>query len=139
MSNGSGMRGWGTALLRIIVGVVFLMHGAQKFSMGFGNVSEFLGSLHIPVPFVAAILLTLVEFLGGISLIVGLLTRYVASLLAIDMLVALITFHVKNGFFADKAGVEFPLVLLAACINLIFAGAGALGVDTLRKKSGSTV
>lgn len=139
MSNGSGMRDCGTAVLRIVVGVVFLMHGAQKFSMGFGNVSEFLGSLHVPAPFVAAIVLTLVEFLGGISLIIGLLTRYVAALLAIDMTVAIITVHLKNGFFAGKGGFEFPLVLLAACINLIFAGAGAVGVDTLRKKPRSSV
>lgn len=133
MNNGSGLRSWGVTLLRLAVGVIFLMHGGQKFSMGFHNVGEFLGSLGIPLPAVAAIVLTLVEFIGGIALIFGLLTRYAAALLCVDMLVALITYHAKNGFFVPK-GVEFPLLLLIANINLVLAGAGALGIDRLRKK-----
>lgn len=134
MSNGSGLRSWGIALLRVTVGVIFLMHGGQKLFMGFHNVAGFLGSLGIPWPNLAAIVLTAVEFLGGIALILGLLTRCATTLLAIDMLVALLTYHVKNGFFLPK-GVEFPMLLLVANINLMLAGAGALGVDTLRKKA----
>ena len=134
MSNGSGLQSCGLAALRIVVGVIFLMHGGQKFGMGFHNVAGFLGSLGIPLPTLAAIVLTLAESFGGIALILGLLTRYAAALLAIDILVALITFHIKNGFFAQSGGVEFPLLLLVANINLVLAGAGALGVDTLRKK-----
>lgn len=133
MSNGSGLQSCGLAALRIVVGVIFLMHGGQKLFMGFHNVAGFLGSLGIPLPTFAAIVLTAVEFLGGIALILGLLTRYFAALLAIDMLVALITYHVKNGFFMPN-GVEYPMLLLVANINLVLAGAGALGVDTLRKK-----
>jgi putative oxidoreductase len=134
MSNGSGVQSWGVTLLRLVVGVIFLMHGGQKFFMGFHNVAEFLGSIGIPWSNLAAIVLTTVEFLGGICLVLGLLTRYVAVLLAIDMLVALIAVHMKNGFFSSKGGVEFPLLLLVAAINLILAGAGALGVDTIRKR-----
>jgi putative oxidoreductase len=134
MSNGSTPQSWGIALLRVLVGITFLMHGGQKLFMGFHNVAGFLGSVGIPLPTLAAIVLTLVEFVGGIALILGLLTRYVAALLAVDMLVALITFHAKNGFFASKGGVEFPLLLLVANINLMLAGAGALGIDTLRRK-----
>lgn len=133
MSNGSGLRSWGVTLLRLVVGVIFLMHGGQKLSMGFHNVAGFLGAVGIPIPTLAAIVLTLVEFLGGIALILGLLTRYAAALLAIDMLVALIAVHAKNGFFASRGGVEFPLLSLVANINLIVTGAGALGLDTLRK------
>lgn len=133
MSNGSGLRAWGLTLLRLVVGVIFLMHGGQKFSMGFQNVAGFLGSLGIPMPTIAAIVLTVVEFIGGIALILGLFTRYAAALLCVDMLVALITYHAKNGFFVPK-GVEFPLLLLVANINLVLAGVGALGIDTLRHK-----
>lgn len=133
MSNGSGLRSWGVTLLRLVVGVIFLVHGGQKFSMGFHNVAGFLGSLGIPMPTFAAIVVTLVEFIGGMALILGMLTRYAAALLCVDMLVALITYHAKNGFFVPK-GVEFPLLLLAANINLVLAGGGALGIDTLRKK-----
>ena len=134
MNSGSGLQSCGLAALRIVVGVTFLMHGGQKLFMGFHNVAGFLGSLGIPQPTLAAIVLTLVEFVGGIALILGLLTRYAAALLSIDMLVAIITVHAKNGFFSSKGGVELPLLLLVANIDLMLAGAGALGVDTLRKK-----
>ncbi len=130
------MRSWGVALLRIVVGIIFLMHGGQKFSMGFHNVAGFLAPLGIPLPTLSAIVLTLVEFLGGIALIVGLLTRYAAAALAIDMAIAIVTVHLKNGFFANKGGFELPLVLLAATICLMLSGAGALGVDTLGSKTG---
>jgi len=133
MNNEWDLRSWGVALLRVIVGVIFVMHGWQKLSWGFHNVAEFLGSLGIPQPTLAAVLLTTVEFLGGIALILGLLTRYVAGLLAIDMLVAIMTVHIKNGFFLPK-GVEYPLLLLTANINLMLAGAGALSVSAVRKK-----
>jgi putative oxidoreductase len=133
MNGGSGLRSWGLTLLRSVVGVIFVMHGWQKLSWGFQNVAGFLGSVGIPLPTVAAVVLTMVELLGGIALILGMLTRYVATLLAIDMLVALIAVHIKGGFFAPK-GVEFPLLLLAANLSLILAGAGALSVSAFRKK-----
>jgi len=133
MNSGSGLQSCGLAALRIVVGVIFLMHGGQKLFMGFHNVAGFLASLGIPLPTLAAIVLTAVEFIGGIALILGLCTRYAAALLSIDMLVALITYHVKNGFFMPN-GVEYPMLLLVANINLMLAGAGAMGVDTLRKK-----
>jgi putative oxidoreductase len=133
MNTGSGLRSWGVTLLRLVVGVIFVMHGWQKLSMGFQNVAGFLGSVGIPLPTLSAVVLTIVELLGGIALILGVLTRYVAALLAIDMLVALVAVHIKGGFFAPK-GVEFPLLLLVANIYLILAGAGALSVSGLQKK-----
>jgi putative oxidoreductase len=133
MNNGRELRSWGLTLLRVVVGVIFVMHGWQKLSMGFHNVAGFLTSLGIPMPTLAAVLLTIVEFVGGIALILGALTRYFAALLAIDSLVAIITFHLKNGFFMPS-GVEFPLLLLAANLNLMLAGAGALSVSAFRKK-----
>jgi putative oxidoreductase len=133
MNNGWELRSWGLTLLRVVVGVIFVMHGWQKLSMGFHNVAGFLTSLGIPMPTLAAVLLTIVEFVGGIVLILGVLTRYFAALLAIDVLVAIITVHAKNGFFAPK-GVEFPLLLLVANLNLMLAGPGALSVSAFRKK-----
>src|SRR5215475_11468550 len=79
MSNSSDvLRSWGLTLLRVAVGVIFVAHGGQKFFMGFSNVAGFLGGIGIPYPTGAAILLTAVEFLGGLALIGGVLTRYVA-------------------------------------------------------------
>jgi len=134
MSNGSSFRTCGIAVLRIVVGVVFLMHGWQKFSMGFHNVGGFLESLRIPIPQLAAVVLTLVEFFGGIALIVGFLTRGVALLLAFDMAVAILTVHIKHGFFSSGGGIEFPLTLLAANLCLLFSGAGPISVDSFMGK-----
>jgi putative oxidoreductase len=130
----NNVRPWGITLLRVVVGVIFVMHGWQKLSMGFDHVAGFLGSIGIPLAKFAAVVLTFVELIGGVALILGLFTRYVAALLAIDMLVALIRVHAPNGFFAPK-GVEFPLLLLVANINLILHGRGALSLGGLRKKA----
>jgi putative oxidoreductase len=125
MNNGTQlMRSWGITLLRITIGAVFVAHGGQKFFMGFHEVAEFLGSLEIPQPTPAAILLTAVEFFGGLAMILGILTRYVAIMLAFDMAVAIIMFHWRNGFFTAQNGIEFPLVLLVANLTLILSGGG---------------
>jgi putative oxidoreductase len=84
----------------------------------------------IPLPAVAAVVVMVVEFVGGILLITGLATRLPAAFLAIDMLVAILLGHAKGGFF-NPAGVEFPLTLLAACICLALSGGGAASLKRL--------
>jgi putative oxidoreductase len=127
-----GVRGWGLTVLRIVVGMVFLVHGSQKLLvMGFGGVAGFLSSLGVPAPGLFAVIVTLVEVLGGLALILGLLTRLAAILLALDMLVAILTVHLPNGFFASDGGYEFPLVLVASCVALAVAGAGEAALDRL--------
>lgn len=122
---------YGLALLRIGVGMVFFMHGYQKlFLMGPSGVAGFFGSLGIPAPVLAANLVTGVELLGGLSLILGLGTRFVTVPLAIDMLTAIATVHAKNGFFLPN-GVEFTLTLLLANVALFTTGPGALAIDHL--------
>jgi putative oxidoreductase len=133
MSNGSN-RHWGLTVLRVMVGTVFLAHGAQKiFVFGFHGVAGAFAGMGIPVPAVSSALVAVVELLGGIALIAGFLTRWAAALNGIDMVVAILLVHLKHGFFAPM-GVEYPLTLLAACIVLAVVGPGAGSVDGLLAK-----
>ena len=124
-SNSEMLRSWGTTLLRVVVGAVFVAHGVQKLFIGFTNLGDYLMSAGIPYPTIAAVVLTLAELLGGIAMILGVLTRYVAVVLAFDMAVAIITVHWKNGFFMPN-GYEFAMVLLAVNIFLVLSGGGAV-------------
>jgi len=130
MNNSQSTQNWGLLVLRVIVGLVFAVHGAQKLLLfGINGTAGFLGSLGIPLPEVAAIVVILVELVGGLALLIGLGTRYVAALLAVNMAVALLTVHLPNGFFVDGGGFEFVLVLLAATIFFALHGGGSLAVD----------
>jgi len=134
MNNTSSSPSWGTTVLRVIVGVVFLVHGSQKlFSFGFSGVTAFFTHAGIPLPVVSAPLVTLVEFLGGLALILAVGTRIAALLLACDMLGAIVFVHFKNGFFMPT-GYEFALTMLAANLSLALTGPGAASVDRLIAK-----
>ena len=123
-------RGWGLTVLRVIVGVVFFVHGFQKlFAMGIGGVAGFLGQVGVPAPGLFAVVVTLVELLGGLALVLGLFTRVAAISLSVDMLVATLTVHLSAGFFVSDGGYEFTLVLLAASAALAIAGPGEAALD----------
>ena len=125
------LQGWGIALLRVVVGIVFTMHGGQKlFVVGFGGVAGFLGQVGVPAPMLSAVVVTLVEFLGGLALLAGFLTRWAAIPLSIDMVVAILTVHLPGGFFLPK-GYEFALTLLGATLALACLGSGEASVDRL--------
>jgi len=131
----STTQAWGVAILRVVVGIVFLVHGAQKlFVIGVPGVAAFLGDLGVPFPTLSAIVVSGVEFLGGLAILLGLFTPWAAGLLAIDMAVALLTVHLRGGFFVPE-GFEFVLTLLAACLALVCLGSGALSLDTVLVRS----
>ncbi len=122
-------QGWGITVLRVVVGIVFLAHGGQKlFVWGIGNVARSFGQMGIPLPMLAAPVVTLVEFLGGLALLVGLWTRWVAIPLAINMLGAMLAVHLKAGFFLPN-GYEFVLTLLAANVALTLLGSGEASLE----------
>lgn len=120
--------------LRVVTGLVFAMHGWQKLQMGVPAVSGFLGSLGFPAPELFAVLLIAAELGGGILLIVGAYTHWVAKVLAFVALIALLTVHVSKGFFVSEGGYEFILLLLAAAVSVMVSGAGRWSVDARMKK-----
>jgi len=138
-----------TAILRLVLGIVFFAHGAQKMlgwfgGFGFsGTMGYFTGSMHIPAPL--AFLAIAAEFFGGLGLILGFLTRIAAFGIAVNMVVAIITVHSAFGFFMNwngtqkGEGFEYHVLVLAMTAFLIIRGAGAVSVDralTSAKPSG---
>ena len=118
-------------VLRLAAGGIFLAHGYQKFfTMGVGGVSGFFGQLGVPAPGLLAPAVSTLETFGGLALILGLLTRFVAPFFVIDMAGAIFFFHWKNGFFAPK-GIEFVMLLMASAIVLALSGAGRFSIDAM--------
>ena len=129
------MKDWGLAILRVVVGVTFFMHGWQKlFQFGLAGVTAAFGQMGAPLPELTGPLVSVLEFVGGAALLVGLGTRWVAALLAIDMLAAILIAHLPDGFFAPQ-GFEIPLLLLGGVVALVLAGPGAFALDRLVTRS----
>ena len=128
-----------TAILRVVLGLVFFAHGAQKMlgwfgGYGFsGTMGFFTGPMHIPAPL--DYLAFAAEFFGGLGLILGFLTRIAAFGIAVNMLVAIATVHGAFGFFMNWSGAqkgegfEYHLLVLAMTAFLMIRGAGAFSVD----------
>lgn len=123
---------WGLLGLRLVTGAVFIAHGLPKFGIGGGNGLEgtagWLGSIGVPLPMLSAILVASSEAIGGVLLIVGLMTRFVAATQVFAMLVAVFLVHWSNGFAGD-GGYQWALLLGAAAFALMMDGAGRFSID----------
>jgi putative oxidoreductase len=124
----------GLLLLRIAFGISIAGHGSQKLFgwfaghglKGTGQIFEGFG-FRPGIPFAAAAGVS--EFVGGILLALGLFTPFGAAAVLAAMLVAMLSVHLKNKFFAMANGMEFPFLYAAAGVSIAFTGAGAYSCD----------
>lgn len=120
----------GPLALRIGIGLVFAVHGWQKFDDGVGNFADYLDSLNVPAPDLVAWLQTFAEGIGGLMLIAGVLTRLVAVPLIVTMIGAIWLVKVDIGFVVgDATGAELETGLLVGLLALLFIGPGRYSVD----------
>jgi putative oxidoreductase len=126
----------GLLVLRLGLGVIFIGHGAQKLFGSFGGprisgFTKMLEQLSVKPAKPMAILAGLAEFVGGILVILGFLTPLAALILIGVMIVAVLTVHLKNGFFNTNGGYEFNLALAGMALTLLIVGAGAYSLDSV--------
>jgi putative oxidoreductase len=103
--------------VRVVAGVIFTAHGAQKLFGAFGGTG-----LEKATP------VTVAKFFGGLGLIVGLLTRFSAASLIVVMLGAIRVVHGKNGFFQSSGGFEYNLALIGLLLPTLVAGPGRFAI-----------
>ena len=134
------------AIPRLVLGIVFFAHGAQKMLRWFGG-NGFTGSMGYfesqGIPAVFAFLAIAAEFFGSLGLILGFLSRIAAFGISVNMLVAIATIHARNGFFMNWTGnqkgegFEFHLLVLGITLMIMVAGSGAASIDWIIYKNKS--
>lgn len=124
-------------ILRVLLGIVFFPHGAQKLLGWFGGsgFSGTMGYLDTMMPAFLAFLVIFTEFFGALGLITGLLTRLSALAIGVEMIFAVLLVHLHNGFFMNWSGVqkgegfEYHLLVIAIVIALLIRGGGSYSID----------
>jgi putative oxidoreductase len=128
---------WAFLVLRLALGFTFMAHGAQKlFPISGGPtvsmMAGMLGKMGLHPPMLWAYLSALAEFGGGFLVVAGLLTRFGAISIVVNMLMAIHLVHFKNGWIG-KGGYEYNVVLISIGLALAIAGAARFSIDRLIK------
>lgn len=120
-----------STIMRVVLGILFLAHGIVKFQSGLGNIAGWFSSIGIPgfVAYAVAIL----EVVGGVALIIGLLTRYVSAIFVLMMIGAIFTAKLSAGLLGNgqMAGYELEIAYILVALHLVFVKSTALSVDSL--------
>lgn len=119
-------------VIRVVVGIIMAAHGFQKLMGGPANFGGFLGQLGVPAPTLMAYVVTFVELVGGVLLILGLLSRWAGLFLTINLAVAVLLVKSQVGLIAPPeagAGAELDLALIAGFVAILLLGPGKLSLD----------
>lgn len=126
-------------LARVGLGVIFIAHGWQKFNTnGLDGTAQGFQQMGIPAPTLSAYFAIAIELLGGVALIVGVLTAAAGALLALNMAGALVFVHLSNGVFVADGGWELVAALGLLSLTLAVVGAGRVSLDNVFTKSPSS-
>jgi putative oxidoreductase len=124
------VRDIGILVARLVLGVIFLAHGLQKFnSWGYEGTKAGFEGMGVPAPAISAFVATWIEILGGLALILGVLVPVFGVLLFLLMFGAFFIVHVENGIYVGDGGFELVAALGAGALLLAAVGAGAFSVD----------
>ncbi len=126
----------GILVIRLVIGLTFMGHGAQKLFGWFGGYGPkgtggWLESIGIKPGVAMAILAGLAEFGGGALFALGFLTPLASLLIVVTMLMAIVKVHRQNGYWVTQNGYEYNLILIAVAIGVALTGAGAYSLDAL--------
>ena len=117
-------------ILRIVTGFLFAAHGWQKFNeFTIAGTQAAFTQMGVPAANMVAPVVATLELVGGVALILGVLTRVFAALLAVNMVGALFLVHAPAGIYVETGGYELVLILAAAAAAIALVGAGKVSVD----------
>lgn len=134
MGSGSGRADLGLLVLRVVAGLTFLAHGYPKLFGGVPGFAGFLANLQFPAPGLLAWAVALLESVGGIALVLGVLTRPVAALFALEMAVTTLRVKLPRGvgfIGATGAGWELDFLLFGCAVTLALLGPGSWSVHAM--------
>jgi len=129
------LSGWSYPLVRATVGLFLMPHGAQKLfgwygGYGIAGTGEFFATqLGMTPGWLWALVAGLIEFFGGLALVLGFLTRPVAAAVVVFMAVAMFWVHIGNGFFVTNGGYEYALMWGLIALAILFRGGGERSLD----------
>jgi len=120
-------------VLRVILGIIFIVHGGQKLfgmfdGIGIEGTTKMMEGLGFHYPYISALVWSGIEFIGGVFLVLGVLARHAAFLIAIVQLVNIWKINLAYGFFIQNGGYEYSLLILGVCVMLICMGGGSWSV-----------
>lgn len=126
----------GLLIVRLVIGLTFVGHGAQKLFGWFGGyglkgTGGWMESIGIKPGILMAVMAGLSELIGGLLLTLGLFTPFAAALIVITMLVAIVTVHGKNGFWSTGNGYEYNLIVIAIAVGIALIGGGDYSIDAI--------